>query len=513
MTRIVSIFVFLFCSAGLFAQPTFLKNYSLSKDTINWGFSDIQRLTPNKLFGINLLKNGVGRAQRQCYLLDNQGNITHTQAIPFRTGDDIYSWKYLNSMYVLVSEEIGGTRQYPWHVLQLDTNTSIIKDTRLDSAALGISKEFCIIHGFAPPLKLHNGSIVLSFVMGQYGKPYNKSTVLINSYIMDVNGTILHKYQFPDSLTPNEPLWQDKNGNILWRMYYRPSSNAKPYDIYRISDEQLKNWSPLLNVDLPFFNLPYNNSTFRNYLTTKDGGLVFVYWSEIDFKKYMVKYDSSLKKQWTILVPQGQSLGGSPTDLIMEHSNGTLYFIAQTHADTTISSAFWYCVQDIGLMAISPQGKLQFSAFYGTGECAHFPVSCMEDTDRHIILSGTFNIANAQTCPQECSTGAYAFTMKIDTLGRPYPRRVTSVHDENPPLNFTILTYPNPASDFLTIRLQYSIPSVLCEIFDSKGQRIMSNTYEQTDTIELPIKHIAQGYYICRLTTSHITKSIPFIIQ
>ncbi|HRE59307.1 MAG TPA: hypothetical protein PLW09_15960, partial [Candidatus Kapabacteria bacterium] len=81
MTRIVSIFVFLFCSACLFAQPTFLKNYSLSKDTINWGFSDIQRLTPNKLFGINLLKNGVGRAQRQCYLLDNQGNITHTQAI------------------------------------------------------------------------------------------------------------------------------------------------------------------------------------------------------------------------------------------------------------------------------------------------------------------------------------------------------------------------------------------------------------------------------------------------
>jgi hypothetical protein len=170
-------------------------------------------------------------------------------------------------------------------------------------------------------------------------------------------------------------------------------------------------------------------------------------------------------------------------------------------------------VQDIGLMAISPQGKLQFSAFYGTGECAHLPMSCMEDTDRHIILSGTFNIANAQTCPQECSTGAYAFTMKIDTLGQPYPRRVTSVHDENPPLNFTILTYPNPASDFLTIRLQYSIPSVLCEIFDSKGRRIMSNTYEQTDTIELPITDIAQGYYICRLTTSHITKSIPFIIQ
>ncbi len=509
MTRIVSLFVFLLCSACLFAQPTFLKNYSLSKDTINSGFRDIQRLTPNKLFGINLLQNGVGRAQRQCYLLDNQGNITHTQAIPFRTDDYIYSWKYQNSMYVLVAEETGGALRYPWHVLQLDTNLAIVTDHILDSAMTGLNKDYNSA-GLTSPLRLLNGDIIFQSYYGHKSRDAKKSVYKI--HIMSSTGQIKRSLEVPNTYYQAFGVTQNPSHIIVWN-HFEYTGQTTGISVYRTIDTNLIFKDSLANDALPSFNLPYNNSTFRNYLTTKDGGLVFVYWSEFDFKKYMVKYDSSLKKQWTILVPQGQSLSGTPTDLIMEHSNGTLYFIAQTHADTTISSAFWYCVQDIGLMAISPQGKLQFSAFYGTGECAHFPVSCMEDTDRHIILSGTFNIANAQTCPQECSTGAYAFTMKIDTLGQPYPRRVTSVHDENPPLNFTILTYPNPASDFLTIRLQYSIPSVLCEIFDSKGQRIMSNKHEQTDTIELPIKHIAQGYYICRLTTSHITKSIPFIIQ
>ena len=159
MTRIVSIFVFLLCSACLFAQPTFLKNYSLSKDTINWGFSDIQRLTPNKLFGINRLQDGVGRSPLQFYLLDNQGNITHTQAIPFRTDNYFYSWKYQNSMYVLVSEETGGALRYPWHVLQLDTNLAIITDHILDSAMTGLNTDYNRA-SLTSPLRLHNGDII-----------------------------------------------------------------------------------------------------------------------------------------------------------------------------------------------------------------------------------------------------------------------------------------------------------------------------------------------------------------
>ena len=509
MTRIVSLFVFLLCSACLFAQPTFLKNYSLSKDTINSGFLDIQRLTPNKLFGINRLQDGVSRSPLQFYLLDNQGNITHTQAIPFRTDDYIYSWKYQNSMYVLVSEETGGALRYPWHVLQLDTNLAIVTDHILDSAMTGLNKDYNSA-GLTSPLRLLNGDIIFQSYYGHKSNDAKKNIHKI--HIMSSTGRIKRSLEVPNTYHQAFGVTQNPSHIIVWN-HFEYTGQTTGISVYRTIDTNLIFKDSLANDALPSFNLPYNNSTFRNYLTTKDGGLVFVYWSEIDFKKYMVKYDSSLKKQWTILVPQGQSKANGSFDLIMEHSNGMLYLIAQTHADTTISSAFWYCVQDIGLMAISPQGKLQFSAFYGTGECAHFPVSCMEDTDRHIILSGIFNIGNEQICPHECSTVSYSFTMKVDTLGRPYPRRVTSVHDENPPLNFTILTYPNPASDFLTIRLQYGIPSVLCEIFDSKGQRIMSNKYEQTDTIELPITDIAQGYYICRLTTSHITKSIPFIIQ
>lgn len=509
MTRIVYVFIFLLCSASLFAQPTFLKNYSFKKDTITSGFRDIQRLTPTKIFGINRLQDGVGRTPIQLYLLDNQGNITHTQAIPFKTGDDIYSWKHQNSIYVLVSEETGGALRYPWHVLQLDSNLTIVKDQNLDSTMTGLSNDYNRA-SLTTPLRLLNGDIIFQSYYGHKSRDFKKSIFKI--HLMSSTGQIKRSIEVANTYQQAFAVTQNPSHIILWN-YFEYTSQTTGVEVFRTIDTNLVFKDSLASNILPYFSLPFNNSTYRNYLTTKDGGLVFVYWDENDFKKYMVKYDSSLKKQWTILVPQGESRTNGPCDLIIEHSNGTLYLIAQTYADTTIARAFWYCKQDIALMAISPQGKLRFSAFYSAGECEHLPFSCMEDTDSHIILSGIFNIGNEQICPHECSTASYGFTMKVDTLGKPYSRTVTSMQDNTLPLSFTLLTYPNPASELLTIQLQNTLPSLVCEIFDIHGHRLMQKKIEHTDRIELPITEFAKGYYLCRLTTPHTTKSIPFVMQ
>jgi hypothetical protein len=64
------------------------------------------------------------------------------------------------------------------------------------------------------------------------------------------------------------------------------------------------------------------------------------------------------------------------------------------------------------------------------------------------------------------------------------------------------LAYPNPASTHFTLNLRRVYPTIDIEIYDALGRQIQSQSYANTDTIEVSTLNFAKGVYYVNINAS-----------
>ncbi|MFN9340478.1 MAG: hypothetical protein ACK6BZ_13420, partial [Candidatus Kapaibacterium sp.] len=377
-------------------------------------------------------------------------------------GEPLYWYNKQDHIIYMIFPEERKKAGFPWHRITLDTNMNVLSSVRLDSTITGVPANF---YDLVPPtyLALKDSTYIVSmtYTTKHASLTYSSRRAM---YRFSYNGNLLNAKVFNESnknfLYDEVPLYQRKDGTVLWK-FSSVRSQSEYYNGFRITDAHFNHIRDSFSIERISPYMDYRHVDRKSFISTKDGGFALLLNGSNALE--VMKFDSLYRHTWSCFL-LGNHSATNQTQQLIEHKNGSFFVTTEAYTDTT-PSIFQDCYTDIALAKISNTGQHIFTAHYGSGECIHKPLAVMLDNDNGIIVSGSYNGQNSLTCNNTCPTPPQDWLFKVDTLGRPYPRRVTSVHDENPPLNFTILTYPNPASDFLTIRLQYSIPSVLCEIF------------------------------------------------
>jgi len=92
----------------------------------------------------------------------------------------------------------------------------------------------------------------------------------------------------------------------------------------------------------------------------------------------------------------------------------------------------------------------------------------------------------------------------------------TAVED-NPLINWSIQTYPNPVNDILRIRFSLeNTASFLVELLDMTGKKMVIRTLENVshgDEVDLDMSHLAAGIYIIKVQSDDMKISSTVRIQ
>jgi hypothetical protein len=102
--------------------------------------------------------------------------------------------------------------------------------------------------------------------------------------------------------------------------------------------------------------------------------------------------------------------------------------------------------------------------------------------------SGSYTVVATNNAGCSGTSPAYNFVSSIDEL------------------EIQALIYPNPASHTLWVKLeQLPIGQVQAELLDVAGRRVLLQTSEATQELQLPLINLANGSYTLRLLTSNGT--------
>ncbi len=482
------------------AQHTFDVKFNDAVNNYPGGFTGLYRYTKEKTLVCG--SNGINGSRNTYFaVFDNEGTFINTKTLPFRRGWVQVKWynKEDKLIYILMDESIGKYLGFPWHLITMDTNLNVINDKRLDSTVMGLSANMSKV--IAPQyIRLSDSTLLLTSGYTEYTEQQNALYQRM-AYIIDNKGRVISTYKFQSYSRNDEPLYRKSNGEIFWRYSFKDPLNIDKIG-YRLSNTNFEFIDKKDSISLPDF---YSNNDYaRNFTPTGDGGfalLRMVY--EKPETAELIKYDSQYTKQWSVLIPSHSD----EKHQLIENKNGGFFVITQTITDTTISLGFQECLQDIAVSKISAEGKLQFTAYYGSGTCIQVVYNAIKDNDGGIVISGRYNASKFTTCNNTCSTPEYEWLLKIDTLGGG-ARLLTSVMEQSDELNETIL-YPNPTSDILYVNTEFSS----IDIFNSNAENVYSSNMQLSNSKSIDISNLGSGLYFCRIAYKNGTIVKPFIVQ
>lgn len=500
------IVVFLFLPYTLICQDTFdVKRINTVGDYLV-PYGGLMRLTPTKLLCYSQNEN----RHYTMLTLNNKGHIVAKATIPLIVGGEPLYWynKQGHIIYVLFPEE-RKKAGFPWHRLTLDTNMNVLSSVRLDSTIMGVPSNFYNISR-ANYLALKDSTYLISVT---YMTRHASETFISRRafYRFSNNGTLLTKKIFGDndknSWTVEELLYQKKDGTILWQF---SSNNAQSeyYYGFRITDANFNTILDSFNIEKVSPYIDYYSPDRKSFISTKDGGFAYLLNGSNGLE--VLKFDSTYQHSWSCFL-FGKKFMGNHYRQLSEHRNGSFFVTDEIYTDTN-SSIFQDCYTDIALAKISSSGQHIFTAHYGSGECSHVPFAVMIDSDDGIIISGIYNGLNSLTCNNTCPTPQQDWLFKVDTLGQPYQRTITSVPLDNYSSDFRV--YPTPTQDYINIEMKtsYNIESI--DIINGQGKYLRTlqpqNTIAQTASVD--ISDLPSGSYYCKINYNKTYTILPFLI-
>jgi aminopeptidase N len=212
--------------------------------------------------------------------------------------------------------------------------------------------------------------------------------------------------------------------------------------------------------------------------------------------------------------------------------------IANANGYALASSRYW-TIQGINLSNVS--GIIQFS-FDGTSSANFIDSSWIKNTDDSIrlfyrknaayewtfandsLVVGNLNDKRGSIYSKEIKAGEYCFGIKrstyTDTLVTDMPTNcgiVSSIIDKNPESN-NLLIYPNPATNFLTIKKPAGTfnKNIFLKLIDMQGKEFMlsiSNINKNADFIEVKLPTISKGFYIIEIYETGKTFRSKLLIE
>lgn len=144
------------------------------------------------------------------------------------------------------------------------------------------------------------------------------------------------------------------------------------------------------------------------------------------------------------------------------------------------------------ILSVDSTGELNWSRRYNYNESTDFFINIIETSDGGFLVNGS------ATDPTE-EGGQNLWLIKLDSLGCLTPRcRVVGLEDvqEN---ELGIKLFPNPANDWLNLKLPESPGEITLEVFSVSGRRMMNlKLYAPWESIQ--VSHLPAGLYLVKFT-------------
>lgn len=279
----------------------------------------------------------------------------------------------------------------------------------------------------------------------------------------------------------------DDSGNVQWVKYYRTSVNEVGSSISATKDggyliTGIVNYGNSSSEDMLVMKInSIGNLLWANkfdYKGTSDEGVKIIetvdkgYMAEVAGaydSVFVFKGDSLGNREWSILIP-GYYFNEGTYEFLESPNNG--YFIANG-----------------GLIEIDSTGGFCYSGVDSLTQSAY---NVTVDTFSVYGLSGYYSDP----------------TIYIDTVSQGTDSLVDVclylATGELSNQNFTIVLFPSPASDLLTIRFpeQLQQQKVTIKIFDTLGNEMLGKTISSQQEIKLPTQNIANGIYFLQVITA-----------
>ena len=305
----------------------------------------------------------------------------------------------------------------------------------------------------------------------------------------------------------------DTNGTRQWATYYGGNGDDQGWGICTDHSANLYVTGTTGSVDFPTQIL---EEAFNQ-----------LYFGGGESDAFILKFDSNAARQWATYC------GGSETDLahgLCTDQSGNLYIIGRTESidfPTGASTGDFYQEtllgnNDVFIMQFDISGVPQWSTYYGGGG-SDWGESIVMDDARNLYATGatwsgsfpTHELSGAYN--QDTHAGGFndVFLLKFDVGPLVATNDIRGTRSDNNILDLSV--YPNPASDFLTIRYRLVRKSeLLTRITDINGVKVYGRYAQSPADIQehrIDVSQLPAGTYLLHLGSEgqSVTRKIAIV--
>lgn len=88
-----------------------------------------------------------------------------------------------------------------------------------------------------------------------------------------------------------------------------------------------------------------------------------------------------------------------------------------------------------------------------------------------------------------------------------------SVNTQSPVFEVAPTLFPNPADDYISVRMDRAYSGGQVTIFGADGRQWLARGFDGTERVDIPIAALPTGYYLARVMAGGRIETVPFVVQ